>query len=141
MTTYTTTELAGGCVKEVIRDAHHLDRTLKACESGVVTFEAPITSLYHKGDESDLWPWAVLELPVSMLRLARGLVDEFEPTHRGIILVDVLLLGSRAGGFERTHRTRPDTETICISLREPARSILIPCRCRLLESSLSRTFE
>lgn len=60
-------------------------------ESGRIDFTTPLERLHWKGPEKTIFPWSLLELPTSVLRLAAKL---FDPPNPGIsIAIDLGLFG------------------------------------------------
>jgi hypothetical protein len=80
--------------------------------TGAIAFTMPLDRLHWKGAEHEIWPYALLEYPVSVMRLAAKL---FEKWGAGIseILVDFAFVGLRGwtlwGGSPRdpSGRFRP----------------------------------
>jgi hypothetical protein len=62
--------------------------------TGAIAFTMPLDRLHWKGAEHEIWPYALLEYPVSVMRLAAKL---FEKWGAGIseILVDFAFVGLR----------------------------------------------
>ncbi|GAC1340144.1 MAG: hypothetical protein NVS2B6_17350 [Thermoleophilaceae bacterium] len=61
--------------------------------SGEIEFSAGLERLLWKGDSRSIWPFALLEMPTSVLRLARTLYTEFANTPRSPDARIVLGLG------------------------------------------------
>lgn len=62
--------------------------------NGGLRFRAPLESLYWKGDPKELWPYILLEYPISAFRLARRIYeDKLRP--RDAVMVDLALIGIR----------------------------------------------
>jgi hypothetical protein len=60
-------------------------------EDGGVAFTAPISALYWKGPERQIWPYILLELPISVFRLASTLYAKARPSEATEILGDMAL--------------------------------------------------
>jgi hypothetical protein len=74
----------GGPITEILAD-------------GGIRFTAPIASLYGSGPERELWPLALLEYPVSIVRLARAVYQDIKRPRDPRILADMALYG--VGGW------------------------------------------
>lgn len=63
---------------------------LEMRESGVIEFDASLARLQWKGSPNSIWPFALLELPTSVMRLARTLYADHAkarpPADAGIVL-------------------------------------------------------
>jgi hypothetical protein len=69
-------------------------------EDGGARFWAALEHLQWKGDEREIWPLALLELPVSALRIARFLYQGLlEPEDR--VATDLALLGAAGWGLRK----------------------------------------
>jgi len=59
--------------------------------SGLITFTAPLSFLYWKGEPGLLWPYALIEFPVSIFRLAAHLYGPAAPDDDRIAVQMALL--------------------------------------------------
>ena len=62
---------------------------LSISEKGAIEFSAVLERLHWKGEPNELWPFALIELPVSVVRLARTLMADFAspPVDPGLRIV------------------------------------------------------
>jgi hypothetical protein len=63
--------------------------------NGSIEFSTPMTALWWKGPENEIWPFAVLEYPTSILRLARAVYGDLEKPRESRILADLALFATR----------------------------------------------
>ena len=60
--------------------------------NGALTFELPLASLYWKGDENEIYPFALIEYPVSAFRLAKAIYQGVLDAN-DLVLADAALFG------------------------------------------------
>jgi hypothetical protein len=61
---------------------------------GALTFEAPLEALFWKGEEGEIWPFALLEYPISAFRIARAIYAGKLPFGTRVV-ADLSLFGIR----------------------------------------------
>jgi len=66
----------------------------EARPSGELIFRAPLGALHLKGEPQEIWPTALLELPVSACRVARA-VYEGRLAPEDMLVTDLALIGAR----------------------------------------------
>lgn len=69
-------------------------RSVEIRRNGGLRFEAPLRSLHWKGEPRELWPYILLEYPVSAFRMARR-IYEGHLRSEDLVLADVALTGLR----------------------------------------------
>ncbi len=87
-------------------------RFLRVDDKGRVYAQAPLETLFHGGEGTDIYPYALMEQPVSILRLTSHLLDRFADEKPRQVLCDIAFLGiqgwklkpysPRSAGWERS---------------------------------------
>lgn len=60
--------------------------------SGAIMFSTPLEELHWKGDPKEIWPFALLEYPVSVMRLAAKILGQWG-AQTSEVLVDYVFVG------------------------------------------------
>lgn len=70
-----------------------LDATVTVGEHGQVDLDLPLQALFWKGEPKELFPFALIEHPVAVLRLAKELYAAADASH--VVVADLVLFGLR----------------------------------------------
>jgi len=62
-------------------------------QDGSIVFSAPLESLRWKRQEREIWPFALLEYPVSLFRLASALYRDLPEPDGGEVVADLVFVG------------------------------------------------
>jgi hypothetical protein len=63
--------------------------------SGRIEFTMPLQFLHWKGEQNDIYPWILCEIPVSLMRLARTVFARLAARQETKLLADMALHGAR----------------------------------------------
>lgn len=69
-------------------------RVITLQRRGGLTFEVPLDALFWKGEEREIWPFALLEYPISALRIAGAIYADVLP-HGARVVADLSFFGIR----------------------------------------------
>ena len=89
---YKQPELKNGRIESGSEGGKHTE----ICRDGSIEFRIPLPGLHWKGEPGSLWPYCLLEYPVSVLRLVSALLEMTgAPTDDGRFVIRLALSGLR----------------------------------------------
>lgn len=82
-------------VKGAVRIGSPTGRQTTVWDDGRIEFMVPLGALYWKGDDRSIWPYPLLEFPISVFRLASKIYEGLGPPSRPEVFGDMGLIGIR----------------------------------------------
>lgn len=90
-----------------VRHGYDDEEYVELQKTGSLELRVPLERFHWKGGERELWPYALLEFPVSLFRLASKFFETWGAEQTGEVLVDFTFVELRGWSLRRGSPRRP----------------------------------